>query len=421
MKMLKIEWKKFFSKRSTIVLLTIMLLGAVILAFMEVSRVQYIDADGKEPAGIARVTAGYRLAKDKNKWKGELTSEKIADIVENYYKLRQQYQGDIPRTEWGKTVQSYEEILWFASKMYIIDDTALYLDMDWLTEKDLTHIYDAYAGNLQNMVEEYGKTPEQVKFLKEQYRKIEIPIHYKACDSWENRSEFIMIYFLVLVVVIAFLAAGIFDEEFRNHAEMIFFTTKYGRSKAVRNKIVVGILMTTIVYWVGTGIFSLISFGIMGVSGFNTPYQFENPYSFYVMTQGQRYLLVVVCGYIACLLSSSVTMLVTAKMHTVKVAVCLPFFMYYVLIFISKPLSNVTNVFYFTTDILVNINKALLHPHILQIGNLVFRQIPFVMVLYFLISVILFPFIYRSYSGYDSANKLRRESRKKARVRKKAI
>ncbi len=406
--MLKFELKKFFSKTTTKVILTALLLGTVILGFMAVGRVRYTDTDGKQLTGISKVTAGRRLAADQNRWRGELTLEKITNIAESYHELTQQYQGgdNIPDTVWGRTVQSYYEILYFASGMYTTDSDAVWTNMDGLAAKDLAHIYDVYADNMQNMAKEYGKTPEQEKFLKEQYKKIEVPVTYEAFDSWEIMIVQAQTCILILVVVIGFLAAGIFDEEFRSHAELVFFTTKYGRSKAVRGKIAAGIITTTIIYWAGIGILSLILFAIMGISGFNTPYQLENPYSFYVMTQGQRYLLVVVCGYIACLLSASVTILATAKMHTVKVAVCLPFFMYIVLIFMERPLSKVTNVVYFTTNILVNIDNHLKHPHIFQIGNVVFRQIPFVMVLYFLISIILLPFIYRSYSRYDSAKKL---------------
>lgn len=399
--MLKFEWKKFFSKGINKVILFVLLMGTVILGFVPVSRVQYVDVDGKKPTGIARITAGHRLVADKNRWKGELTPEKITNVAESYHEIMQRYQGDYPETEYGRTVQSYWDIVFWASSMYTTDIDGALANMNRLAEKDIAHIYDAYADNLQKMAEEYGNTPEQEKFLAEKYKKIKTPVAYEACDSWQGMSEYIAFYSLILVIVIGFLTAGIFEEEFRNHAELIFFTAKYGRSKAVRSKIAVGMLATTIIYWAGIGILLLISFVTMGLGGFDTPYQFEYPYSFYVITQGQSYLLIVIGGYIACLLSASVTMLVAAKMHTVKLAVSLPFLMYYGLIFLSRPLSKVTNVFCFTTDVLIDIDRALRHPHIFQIGNVVFRQVPFVIVLYAIVSIVLLPFIYRSYSRFD--------------------
>lgn len=412
MKMLRFEIKKFFSKITTKVILTVYLLVIVLLCFMVVDSVRYKDTDGNELTGISRVAAGRRLAADENRWKGELTPEKISKIAKNYHELMQQYQGDYPAVEYGRTVQSYWDILYFASEMFTPDYITALEGMNQVAEKDIAHIYDAYADNLKNMAKEYGTTPEQEKFLEEQYGKIQIPVTYKAFESWDAMTTHAEMYIFISVIVVGFLAAGIFDEEFRNHAELVFFTAKYGRSKAVVNKIATGVVTTTIIYWAGIGIMSLISFGILGWSGFHTPYQITAPYSFYVITQGRRYFLTMICGYIASLLSASVTMLVTAKMHTLKAAVVIPFFMYHVLVFIGRPLSEVTSLSCFTPNVLIEVDRQLRHPHIFQIGNAVFRQVPFVMLLYVAVSIVLLPFLFRSYSGYDSAKNLRRKSRK---------
>ena len=44
----------------------------------------------------------------------------------------------------------------------------------------------------------------------------------------------------------------------------------------------------------------------------------------------------VVCGFIASMLATSVSMLVAAKMHTISVVVCISFFLYCLLPFIYK-------------------------------------------------------------------------------------
>ena len=51
-------------------------------------------------------------------------------------------------------------------------------------------------------------------------------------------------------------------------------------------------LVATIVYWVGVSILSLIAFSVMGTSGFFTPYQIDDPYSIYILTFGEYYLLI---------------------------------------------------------------------------------------------------------------------------------
>ena len=207
-------------------------------------------------------------------------------------------------------------------------------------------------------------------------------------------------YAMILAIVIGFLAAGIFAEEFRSRADAVYFSSRYGRTNAAKNKVMAGFLMATIVYWAGMGILSLVSLGVMGISGFSTPYQIDQPYSIYAMTYGQYYLLAVLCGYIASLLAASVTMLIAAKMRSANVAVCVPFFLFCVMPFIGRALSAFLTFFKLTPDMLLNVIECAKNPNIFQIGNYVFRQVPCIMLLYFAISIILLPFVYRGYHRY---------------------
>ncbi len=94
-------------------------------------------------------------------------------------------------------------------------------------------------------------------------------------------------YGMILTIVIGFLAAGVFVEEFRVRADAVFFASRYGRTKAAGSKVLAGLLIATIIYWAGMGILLLISLGVMGISGGGTLYQIDFPYSIYVMTYGQ--------------------------------------------------------------------------------------------------------------------------------------
>ena len=147
---------------------------------------------------------------------------------------------------------------------------------------------------------------------------------------------------------------------------------------------------------------SVICFGIMGTSGMNTPYQMYQAYSIYIMSYGQYYLLTVVCGFIASMLAAVVSMLVAAKMHTISVAVCIPFFLYCLLPFIGRALSGYTTLFNLIPTILTNVQASVKVPLIYQIGNCVFRQIPLVMVMYTVMAIALLPFIYKSFRRYGN-------------------
>ena len=395
--MLKCELKKIISKKINLIMLIAMFFLAIVFSCFAIGSMRYVDEEGITHTGI---TASRRLAADRNRWEGSLTAEKFIEIVNNRKNVAKKYSGEIPDKEFGKSLQSYDDIINFIASISSPDSDYDEGVIYQLSENQIKNLYTMYGQNIQKMIDEYGKTPEQKKFLTEQYEKIKMPLDYQAKDSWNTMAMYVETYGIVLAVIIGFLVSGIFSEEFRTGAETVFYASKYGRSKAITNKIVAGLLMVTVVYWAGVGILTLLSFGVMGTSGFSTPYQIDQPYSIYSMTYGQYYFIMALCGYIASLFAASLTMLVTAKMRTRNIAVCIPFFLYCMMPFIGRALSSFTTFFNLMPNVLLNIMESAKDPTIFQIGSIVFRQIPAVMLIYVIVSILLLPFVYRSYRRY---------------------
>ena len=378
--MFKYELKKIFSKRMNKVLLAAVLVMTVIYSGMAIGSMSYTDADGQIHTGI---DAGRLLAEDVNQWKGKLTTEKISEVINDYKTLSAKYQDEIPNTEYGKTVQSYYDIYSFVIGVLTPDSEWNEGAVYQLSDEQLQDIYTIYQDNMKKMAEEYGTTPEKRSYLENVYKKIEIPFMFEAKDSWTTMTMYAQTYVLLMAVIIGFLAAGIFSGEFRPGTEDVFFATKYGRSKAIKNKIIAGIFVSTVIYWIGVGILSLISFAVMGTSGFFTPYQIDDPYS--------------ICA--------ALTMLVTVKMHTPNLAVCIPFFLLCMIPFIARVLPAFDAFFNLLPTVLTNILNVVRSPILFQIGPFVFRQISFLMFLYILLFIVLLPLIYRGYSRYGLRKK----------------
>lgn len=402
--MLKFELKKIFSKRINQVLLAAVLVVTIIYSGMAIGSMSYTDEEGQDHTGIE---AGRLLAADKNQWKGDLTPETISQVIKEYKELSAKYPDGIPDTEYGKSVQSYYDIYDFVIGIMTPDSEWNESVVYQLSDEQLQDIYTIYQDNMKKMAEEYGTTPEKRSYLESIYEKIEIPLTFEAKDSWDTMTMYAQTYVLLMAVIIGFLVAGIFSGEFRPGTEDVFLAAKYGRSKAIKNKIIAGILVSTVVYWIGVGILSFISFAVMGTSGFFTPYQIDDPYSIYVMTYGEYYLLILVGGYIATMFCAALTMLVTVKMHTPNLAVCIPFFLLCMMPFIARVLPTFDAFFNLLPTVLTNIFNAVRTPILFQIGPLVFRQISFLMFLYIVLFIVLLPFIYRSYSRYGIKKKIK--------------
>ena len=274
--------------------------------------------------------------------------------------------------------------------------------LNQITEENVQEFYDTYHKNMEKMAEEYGKTSVQKKYLEKKYNEIKLPVEYESYSSWDTMIMYVETYSIILAIIVGFICAGIFADDFQTKADAVFFSTKYGRTKAVKTKILAGIATTVMIYCMGIILLSVICFGIMGTSGMNTPYQMYQAYSIYIMSYGQYYLLTVVCGFIASMLAAVVSMLIAAKMHTISVAVCVPFFLYFLLPFIGRALSGYTTLFNLIPTILTNVQASVKVPLIYQIGNCVFRQIPLVMVMYTVMAIALLPFIYKSFRRYGN-------------------
>ena len=118
------------------------------------------------------------------------------------------------------------------------------------------------------------------------------------------------------------------------------------------------------------------------------------------MTFGQYYLLTLTCGYIASLLAASLSMLTAAITRNISVAVGIPFFLYCVLPFIGRALSKYAGVFNLMPSILTNTGNYADAINIYQFGPFMVCQIPLVMVLYTVTSLLVFPLIYRKLHRY---------------------
>lgn len=392
--MLRYELKKFITKRLNFILLLLVLFLAVVFSIFAIHSFRFTDIDGNLFTGLR---AARRLVGDKNKWKGTLSPEKIYEIVSKRLQIETQYPDKIPNDVYGKELQSYSDIIFTLSEM-LNGEKSDYNPNSILQAKplEIKSIYDIYRKNLVDASKDYGTTPEKEAFMMKQYERITLPFYYEAADSWDTMLLYATTYSLVLIIAISFLTAGIFSEEFNIKADSVFFSCRYGRSKAVKNKILAGLCIATAIYFIGIGILSLICFSVMGISGVFTSYQFYRPYSIYALNLGQMYLIVVISGYAAGLLAASVSMLIASKSKSFGLAVSLPLILFFVSPFIGRVLPFRT-FFTLTPDQLTNIVNCARIPYIYQAGKIVFKQIPFIIIFYSVSALLMLPIVYRNY------------------------
>lgn len=211
-----------------------------------------------------------------------------------------------------------------------------------------------------------------------------------------EESGYIM---LLGVLIMGYLVAGIFSNEFKWKSDAVYFSTAYGRNKAIAAKIKAGFLLVTVLYWGSVLIFTLFTLCYCGFDGGNCPIQFDYLWSMYNLTYAQAYLLYAVSSYIGMLFIAFLVMWVSAKTKSAVFAVTIPF----ILVFVPNFLENstfaesLTKILGLLPDNLLDVTQRLSEFSVYDLGFTVTGSWPLLFVLYTVLTVVLVPVMYREF------------------------
>ena len=102
------------------------------------------------------------------------------------------------------------------------------------------------------------------------------PLYYDYQAGWKNLFQYSPSIIMILTLVLGFLCAGIFSGEFQLKANAVFYSSYYGRNKAVWAKVKAGAIIITAIYWAVMLLYTMLVLGILGVDGANCPIQSSN-------------------------------------------------------------------------------------------------------------------------------------------------
>ena len=216
-------------------------------------------------------------------------------------------------------------------------------------------------------------TKQEKEYLVAKYEEMQTPLYYEYAGAW-------------------------FSDEFRFKADSVFFSTMYGRNRAIRSKIISGVICITAIYWISISCFSGIVFGSLGVDGANCFIQTSSGgwKCFYYITFLQEFVLTIVGGYIGILFLLILSMLVSAKMRSSVLAVVVPFVMLLIPSFVAD-FSVLSKILGVLPDQLLQISSSINNFNLYQIGDKVIGAIPILFIVYLTGCFILPPLLYRVY------------------------
>lgn len=403
--MLLFEIKKVLSKplnKAALLILTAVLVIGSVLAIRDV---RYVDKDGNLSTGIL---AARHLQDEKSQWEGYLTEDVLREVIQEnaaINALPEAKSEDIQENNKAAAMkQGFSDIREMINLAFSEFDNFDYYRIDSISEEEAENFYEQRIMGLRNylnrdeIADMFSK--DEKEWLIHKYESLDTPLYYEYADGWKALLDFqyLPTLMMITVLIIGFLVAGIFSDEFTWKADSIFFSTRWGRGKAVLSKMGAGFLITTILYWSVVLLFSGIVLAVLGFSGSGCAVQtgVSNWNSIYNITYLQDYVLSTFGGYIGSLFIATLAMLVSAKTHSTVFAITIPFILTCIPPFVGK-LEVFARAMTLFPDQLLFINKNLEEFALYHIGGRILGGIAIIIPLYLILFCLVFPIIFRVY------------------------
>lgn len=401
--MLFYELKKIFGRAGGKIALLVLAIGLAVICYSAMLQVSYTDENGDSHTGPA---AARELRALKNEWAGPIDQAMITRAIN----VNQQIisSEDYNSTDIQRQNAAYHESQGYATIRSLIAQTYGgfneydYYRLDTLTPDETGQLYDLRVQNLKEWLArpDISFSSAEADFLVNQYEAMETPLYYEYNDGWDTLIYYAPTLVMFLLFVIIFLVSGIFPSEHRLKANAIFFSTKLGRGKAVRAKLLSGLVTTTVIYWAAIAVYTIVGLALLGADGAGGAFQLLKWKAFYNITIGQAYALSVLGGYVGTLFLALLAMIVSALTRSQVVAVIVPYVLVLAANFAQSILSSwevLPQILGLLPDQLLQVAQVLDDFNLYTVFGHVTGSVPLLFLLYSALSLALIPLVYRVY------------------------
>ena len=401
--MLRYELKKIFGRTGGKIALIVLAIGLAVICYSAMLQVSYTDENGDSHTGPA---AARELRALKNEWAGPIDEAALLRAAEENQRIiaSDDYNSeDIQRQNAAyHDMQGFETIRSLVAGTFDGFNEYNYYRLNTLTPEEASELYERRANNLKEWLArpDISFSPAEADFLVNQYEAMETPLYYEYNDGWDTLIYYAPTLVMFLLFVIIFLVSGIFPSEHRLKANAIFFSTKLGRGKAVRAKLLSGLVTTTVIYWAAIAVYTIVGLALLGADGAGGAFQLLKWKAFYNLTIGQAYALSVLGGYVGTLFLALLAMIVSALTRSQVVAVIVPYVLVLAANFANSILSSwevLPQILGLLPDQLLQVAQVLDDFNLYTLFGHVVGAVPLLFLLYSVFSLALIPLVYRVY------------------------
>ena len=405
--LMRFELQKLYSKRSNLIVLLLLLALIGYSSYQAIRSVEWVDTQGNWETGYS---AAKKLQQAKAEWSGKLDQELLGkglDEIKRIYSSIDSGSSNIEEN-WivRSQLQGVQEIADLLSWSYAETYGSFEKMVVELQAEDLLDFYENRIGQRKAWLYDesswayYNYTEQEKQYIVNQYASMEVPLQLSYHEGWVQANEQLPSLLKYGIILLSFLLAGIFSDEFTLKTAAVYYNTIHGRTKATAAKIALGFLAITAVYWISVGIYSIVVLGVLGTDGATCLIQSHSGYWFLWenMTFLQKYLLSLAAGYIGYLFIGFLVMWISAKTKSSVLAVLIPSLVILLPEYLGVDHSSL--MFYaigILPDRLLDFSGALSYLVLYPIGNHILTSWTIILAVYPYITMLLSFLCYREY------------------------
>lgn len=406
--LVRYELQKVFTRGANRIVLILLAVLMVYTCGSALTQVEWVDRQGNSVTGHA---AAMKLQKVSEEWSGPLDEDLLEKAMLELKEIYSSTEVDLKSQESNWALRSQTQGLQDIADLLgwsFVEENGTYEEMiAGLQRDDLSRFYKNRIEDRESWLYEdetswgYNNYTEKEKqYIFSKFENLQTPLETGYHEGWVQAIEQLPTLLKYGIILLGFVLAGIFSNEFAWKTYAVYYNTLYGRTRATAAKVGLSFLTITVIYWLYVSVFSLIVLGSLGVEGGNCSIQVHADYWGIrdQMTFRQFYLQVIGAGYLGWLFIGFLILWISAKTKSPVLAVLIPS--------LVLLLPDLLREFYSPTmrriigilpDKLLDIGVAVQYLYLYTIGNRVMTAVPIVLIVYPCLTIMLVFQCYREY------------------------
>ena len=308
--LVRFEYKKIFKKRSTIIVL---ILGIFLTGINRVGTLlgnHYVNGEVFESKYEAMKKDRDNIRKLSGR---EINSDLLKEAIEAYSRIPYTEGPYVNTDEYQKYARPYSEIYSIIRRVYNIDSLK---QLASITEENLNDFYTIRQSIIEKTIDNTMMNAKEKAFSINLSRKVKTPFIYSYTGGYVNFIAQMTTTSFIICFICSICISPLFAGEYTNGMDSLVFSSKYGRNKMIGAKIFTGISFTVLLSMVLIAVSYIIIMLLFGWDGSDAPIQLYLPLTIVPYTMGQVALLYSLLILFANVLSSSITMVLSAKIKS---------------------------------------------------------------------------------------------------------